>query len=94
MHTRDRLPLDALLLRRPKQNQATDTAVVLPAYHAFALCVCLLFFLQAVAWLMPPEAPCALVRIMEGMDSHLSRSSPSQTTSCPAHCIRCALLST
>lgn len=58
MHTRDRLPLDALLLRRPKQAPGKENVVVLPAYHAFALGVCLLFFLQAVAWLMPAEAPC------------------------------------
>ena len=36
---------------------STGATVVHPAYHGFALGVCLLFFLQAAAWLLPRESP-------------------------------------
>lgn len=66
-YTRDRLPLDALLRRSGSgvdgsgHARASDrdrsSGGVLPAYHGFALGVCLLFFLQAAAWLLPQQAP-------------------------------------
>lgn len=72
-YARDRLPIDTLLRRKGKTDLENDTSqgtgggprgsrrktvtVVHPAYHGFALGVCLLFFLQAAAWLLPKQSP-------------------------------------